>query len=165
MPPYFLARIFPIAMRNNLQRNLKKFSIFKSWNYNSSCGKNEDKFGAWYSAQIHLSDRRGQKKERKYTLQKIFGVNLVLLIVPQRQTWPNLKGLVYLLKLNLIQVTFMPLGCATNVLNPKAGSREGNKRLKKIYPTKRWNIFSKGVKTNVYWANLNLGPSLKQISF
>ena len=41
------AMTFFIAVRNNFLRSLKTFSIFNSWNYNSNCRKNEDKFGAW----------------------------------------------------------------------------------------------------------------------
>lgn len=58
----------------------------------------------------------------------------------------NLKGLLYVLKLNLIQVPFMPLGCATNVPNPEPGSRERNGRDGKC-PAEKLNILSQGGKT------------------
>lgn len=46
----FFAVIFLIAVKNNLQRSLKKFSTFKSWNYNSNFRKDEEgKFGAQYT--------------------------------------------------------------------------------------------------------------------
>lgn len=55
--------------------------------------------------------------------------------------WPNLKGLLHIQK-----VTFMDVGCATNVLSPKVGSRERNERDGKCL-MKRLHIFSKGGKT------------------
>jgi hypothetical protein len=55
-------------------------------------------------------DITGLKVLGKYAVQNIFGLYLVILTVPLRQLWPNLKGLLYILKLNLIQATFVPPG-------------------------------------------------------
>lgn len=82
--------------------------------------------------------------------------------------WPNLKVLAYVLKLNLIQVIFMPHGCATNVLNLKAGSRERKERHGKYQTSKLYIlILRNGSKnqTNIYCVNSNLGPSLEQKYF
>lgn len=57
----------------------------------------------------------------------------------------KLKGLLYVLKLNLIHITFMPLGWTANVLSPKAGSRERKESDGKC-PTKKLDML-KGGKT------------------
>lgn len=82
--------------------------------------------------------------------------------------WPNLKVLAYVLKLNLVQVIFMPYGCAANVLNLKASSRERKERYRKYGTNKLYIlILRNGSKNqiNIYWVNSNLGPSLKQTYF